>query len=150
MYSIENYELLLPNNSTKEINMTKDNNTNKIFKNLITCINMNFYNEEKIIDTDTLDLDKIYNILIDLQEKIQYNISYNVSEFALDLDYTEAVNPSMFKKNKYGLYNNSLENIIYSEINYFNDRLRFFHNEIDIIISMIRREGLHNNLLPQL
>ena len=90
----------------------------------MTVINMNFYNEEKIINIEDLDLKKIYKNLINLEESIPASIIYQVSSYALGLDSVDEVNASMFKKNKYGLYYNSLDNTIYNEVKAFNQKLR--------------------------
>ena len=107
---------------------------------------MNFYNEEKKIKVENLDLFKIKKNLNDLQEKIPHYIPYKIQEYAIDLDSEDSINPSIFKKNKYGLYFNSLDDCLYNEIIYFNKKLELFHNEINIIISMINGERLYNNL----
>ena len=146
VYSLEDYEYLLPSISKKEISQKKYDNSNKVFKNLMTVINMNFYNEEKIINIEDLDLKKIYKNLINLEESIPASIIYQVSSYALGLDSVDEVNTSMFKKNKYGLYYNSLDNTIYNEVKAFNQKLNVFHIQINLIISMITGERLYNNL----
>ena len=145
-FSSEDYEYLLPNISKSELNLKKYNNTDKIFKNIITAINMNYYNEEKVINNDNLDLKKIYKILNNLDENIPLSIIYQISEFSIGLDSAEEINPSMFKKNKYGLYFNSLDNTIYYEVRNFNKKLELFHIQIRLLLSMIKGEKFYNNL----
>ena len=107
---------------------------------------MNYYNEEKIINKDNLDLKNIYKILTNLEENIPSSIIYQISEYSIGLDSADEVKQSMFKKNKYGLYFNSLDNTIYNEVRNFNERLKFFHIQIRILLSMITGERLYNNL----
>ena len=146
IFSIEDYELILPNSSLSEINTKKYYNSNKIIKNLITAINMNYYNEEKNIEIDNLDLNKIYKHLIDLQENIPLSVVYQISEYTIGLDSVDEVNPSMFKKNKYGLFFNSLDNTIYNEVRLFNKKLELFHIQINLLKSMITGERIYSNL----
>ena len=146
MYSIEDYEYLLPTISPKEIVLKKYDNSNKVFKNLISAINMNYYDEEKIINIENLDLKKIYKYLVNLEETIPASIIYQASEYSLGLESVDEVNVSMFKKNKYGLYYNSLDNTIYNEVRVFNEKLYFLHIQINLISSMITGERIYNNL----
>ena len=145
LFSLEDYEYLLPNISPVEVHSKKYDNSNKVFKNLITTINMNYYNEEKQLNIEELDMNKIHTHLIDLQENIPLSIIYQISEYSLGLDSVDEVNASMFKKNKYGLFFNSLDNTIYYEVRDFNKKLEFFHIQINLLLSMLTGERLYNN-----
>ena len=144
-FSIEDFEELLPNITKGELNKRKYDNANKIFKNLITCINMNFYNEEKILNVHNFDLMKIKQNLGDLVEKIPFNIQYKIEEYNLDLGNANLIHPSLFKKNKYGFYFNYLDDSLYYEIIYLNNKLEYLHIQINLILSMINGERLYSN-----
>ena len=136
-FSLEDYENLLPNMSQNELYIKKFNHSNKVFKNIITAINMNYYNEPKILGEENLDLEKIYKYLVDLQQSIPFSIIYQISEYSLGLDSIDEVNPSMFKKNKYGLFYNSLDNTIFYEVRAFNSKLELFYIKVGLLMPMI-------------
>ena len=83
---------------------------------------------------------------MDLHESIPFSIIYQISEYSLGLDSVDEINPSMFKKNKYGLFYNSLDNTIFYEVREFNKKLEFFHIHINLLMSMITGERIYNNL----
>ena len=145
LFSMEDYEYLLPNTSPIEVRAKKYDNSNKVFQNLVTAINMNYNKEEKITNLEHLDLKKIKNHLIDLQENIPLSIIYQISEYSLGLDSVDEVNPSMFKKNKFGLFFNALDNTIYYEVRDFNKKLELFHIQVNFLLSMMTGERLYNN-----
>ena len=144
-FSIEEFEELLPDVSKEDLKKCQYDNANKIFKNLITCINMNYFNEEKIIKEQNFDLIRIKKNLEDLAENIPQNIQYKIEEYNLDLENVDSINPSLFKKNKYGFYFNYLDDSLYYEIIYFNKKLVYLHIQINLILSMINGERLYNN-----
>ena len=144
-FSIEEFEELLPDVTKEELKKSQYDNANKIFKNLITCINMNFFNEEKIIKVQDFDLIRIKKNLEDLAENIPQNIQYKIEGYNLDLENVNSINPSLFKKNKYGFYFNYLDDSLYYEIIYFNRKLEYLHIQIKLILTMINGERLYNN-----
>ena len=148
-FSIEEFEELLPDINKEELIKSQYDNANKIFKNLITSINMNFFNEKKIIKEQNFDLVKIKKNLEDLAENIPHNIQYKIEEYNLDLENVDLINPSFLKKNKYGFYFNYLDDSLYYEIIYFNRKLEYLHIQIKLILSMINGERLYNNFYYQ-
>ena len=144
-FSIEEFEELLPDITKEGLNKSQYDSANKIFKNLVTCINMNFFNEEKNINIQNFDLIRIKQNLEDLVENIPQNIQYKIEQYNLELENVDSINPTLFKKNKYGFYFNYLDDSLYYEIIYFNKKLEYLHIQITLILSMINGERLYNN-----
>ena len=118
----------------------------EVLKNFFNAINTNInnyeINSEKNYD---FNMNKIYQILLKLEENIPYDIPFMIKESGVELQIGEIINPSLFKKNKYGIYFNGLDESLYYELSLFNVKLRKIHREILNLIKMIKGEINYKN-----
>ena len=133
----EEYENLIPNQSIEELKEKNERYTDNIFNNIINVID---YSQEKsnINNPRTIDYEKMYIMLTKFKEMIPTFIQYLHQEDVVELENKEnEINPSLFKKNKYGLYFNALDESLLYEIINFNKKLETMHGELDILIGML-------------
>ena len=85
-------------NLDNQVNYAKE-----ILQNVYNVINTDFNisenNSEKKYD---FDMYKIHQLLLKIEENIPYDIPFMVKEGGVELQSGEIINPSLFKKNKYG------------------------------------------------
>ena len=140
IYSSKFENLMLLNNSNEFSNMQTQFG-NHILENMHNVINTNIINNKKKEEIKwNFNMTKINQILLKMDENIPYDIPYLIKENAVELENQEAINPALFKKNKYGLYFNGLDEILYYELIIFNKKLVKIHQEILNIINMIKGE----------
>ena len=126
--------------SQSEIIDNQINYGNQILQNLFNIMNTNINIGESISNNFVFNMDKIHQILLKFEENIPYDIPYLIKEGGVELQNGETINPSLFKKNKYGLYFNGLDESLYYELAIFNEKLIKIHNEISNIIRMAKGE----------
>ena len=145
IYSSKFENLMLLNNSD-EISNAQIKFGNGILENMYNVINTNIINNKHNEDRKwNFNMTKINQILLKMEENIPYDIPYLTKENAVELENQETINPALFKKNKYGLYFNGLDEILYYELILFNEKLVKIHYEISNIINMIKGELNYKN-----
>ena len=138
-YFYEIYENLLPTQSINEQKEKEVKYTYNIFNNIISVYqssNQNLeYTEKK---QEKINYMKIKQNLIKFKEYIPKKIQYIIQVDAMNLESNEnTINPSLFKKNRFGLYFNPIDESLLYEIIYFNKKLEHIQTELDILISML-------------
>ena len=137
------YENLKLINSLKENSENQIKFGNEILKNVYKVINsdITIINEEiKEQKNWNFNMNKIYQLLLKIQEDIPNEIPYLIRENSVDLENQDTINPSLFKKNKFGIYFNALDESLLYELTLFNKKLVKIHQEILNIINMIKGE----------
>ena len=160
IYSSKFENLMLINNSDEISNM-QIKFGNHILEKMYNVINTNIINNKNTEERKwNFNMKKINQILLKMDENIPYDIPYLTKENAVELENQETINPTLFKKNKYGLYFNGLDEILFYELILFNKKLVKIHHEISNIINMIKGEynykkeffdifnELNNNCVP--
>ena len=113
----------------------------EIINTLFNVLNTNINNSEiKKKQNFEFNMDRIHKILLKMEENIPYEIPYILKEGGIELQSGETINPSLFKKNKYGIYHNGLDEILYYELSLFNKKLVLVHKEISNITRMLKGE----------
>ena len=140
--NIENLKII---NSLSE-NMDNQNQYgSEIFQKIYSIINNNITKEIELEKNYKFNMNKIMQILLKLEENIPCEIPYIVKENAIDLENSDNINPSLFKKNKFGIYYNGLDESLYYEISLFNKKLNQFHQELYYIMNMIKGKFKYKN-----
>ena len=140
--NIENLKII---NSLSE-NMDNQNQYgSEIFQKIYSIINNNINKEIELEKNYKFNMNKIMQILLKLEENIPCEIPYIVKENAIDLENSDNINPSLFKKNKFGIYYNGLDESLYYEISLFNKKLNQFHQELYYIMNMIKGKFNYKN-----
>ena len=134
----EEFSTLLIYNSNIEENENQLINGEQIYENIINVIN----NNSKIINESKnslikLDMKFIKKYLAKLEENIPKDIPYIIEANTIELENIDVINASLFKKNKYGIYFNCLDESLYYEISLLNNKLDEIHKQISIIKNMI-------------
>ena len=137
-----NFENILLVNDSIEISNMEIQFGNQILENIYNVLNTNIINNNKINEERkwNFNMSKINQLLLKMDENIPYDIPYLVKENAVELDNQEAIDPSLFKKNKYGIYNNGLDEILNYELVLFNKKLAKIHQDISNIKNIIKGE----------
>ena len=134
----EEYENILPSQSVEKLKSKSEKYTENLFNNIVSVTDYNQDIEIPIKYSKETDYNKIYKTLTELREIIPENIPYLHREDIIDLEGKEnEINAALFKKNKFGLYFNSLDEILLYEIVDFNKRLDEFNKEIKILLGML-------------
>ena len=140
------YDNLLIYQSKIEQNEKKLKYGNDIYENIINIIDKSaIQNNEPKDFMIKFDMRKINNYLIKIEEKIPFEIPYIIQENQIELENTQTINPSLFKKNKFGIYFNSLDESLYYEINLLNTKLDIIHKEKTNLMNMIKGKINYNN-----
>ena len=137
-----NFENIMLVNDSIEISNMEIQFGNQILENMYNVLNTNIINNNKINEERkwNFNMSKINQLLLKMDENIPYEIPYLVKENAVELDNQEAIDPSLFKKNKYGIYNNGLDEILSYELVLFNKKLAKIHQDISNIKNIIKGE----------
>ena len=134
----EEYESLLPSQSIEELKSKNEKYTENIFNNIISITDYNQDIEVLLKNTKEYDYNKIYNMLCKFKESIPENIQYLHREDIIELEDKEnEINQALFKKNKFGLYFNSFDEVLLYEITNFNKKLSDLNRELNILIGML-------------
>ena len=134
----EEYENILPSQSIETLKSKSEKYTENIFNNIISVTDYNQDIEAPIKYTKETDYSKIYSTLTNLREIIPENIPYLHREDIIELEGNEnEINAALFKKNKFGLYFNPLDEILLYEIVQFNQRLEEFNKELNILLGQL-------------
>ena len=142
----QEYDNLLIDLSKREINERQLKYGNDVYENIINIIDKKDINN-KVSNNKMIkfDLKKIYEYLIKMEESIPIEIPYIIQDNLIELENTETINQSLFKKNKFGIYFNCLDESLYYEIKLLNDKINEVHKEITNIINMIKGKTNYNN-----
>ena len=142
----DEFESLVPNQSVVEQKEKQEKYTDNIFNNVISVIDYNHEIENVNKYMKEIDYSKIYLMLMKFREMIPTNIQYIHEEDAINLENKEnEINSSLFKKNKYGLYFNPIDESLLYEIISFNKGLEFMHRELGLIIGMLEGSCSYDN-----
>ena len=144
LYSNQDYESLIPNKTKEEKEQIQINNITNIMNNFVYLLKGQLNKEserEKIVN---FNIKKIHNNILKLHEKLPEKIKYLYNYDNPNSEENEIIDPSLFKCNKFGFYNNSLDESLLFEIKYYNNYLSFLDNEILIILNMTNG-NLHYN-----
>jgi len=140
IYSSKFESCMIANSEIENID-NQANYAKEILQNVYNVINTDFNisenNSEKKYD---FDMYKIHQLLLKIEENIPYDIPFMIKEGGVELQSGETINPSLFKKNKYGIYFNGLDESLYYELSLFNKKLTEIHREISNLIKMIKGE----------
>ena len=140
----EDYDKLLLNILNKQFNGKKLNYGNDIYENIIKVIDKEVNDKNNLNNLiKNFDMKKIYDYLLKLEENIPMNISYKLADNIIKFENIET-NPSLFRKNRFGVYFNFLDESLLYEINFLNDKINSLHNEITIFKNMIKGELNYN------
>ena len=115
-----------------------------IYENIINIIDKKYITELNDLMTP-FNMKKINNYLLKLESEIPMDIPYVIQDNQIDLENTQTICPSLFKKNRFGIYFNCLDESLYFEINLLNNKIKEFHKEIANIIKMIQGKINYNN-----
>ena len=112
-----------------------------ILKNMFNVINTNIIENKINVENDwNFNMNKIKQILLKMEENIPYDLPYLIRENSVELENQDSINPSLFKKNKYGIYFNCLDESLYYELYILNKKLGQMHHEILNLLNMINGE----------
>ena len=134
----EEFNSLIKNLFKDEENKNQIINGKEIYENIINIINKN----SKIINEPKnplikFDLKQIKKYLLKLEDNIPKDIPYILENDKIELENINTINTSLFKKNKFGIYFNGLDESLYYEICLLNRRLDEIHRHLSIINNMI-------------
>ena len=144
IYSHE-YDNLLIYQSKIEKNEKQLKYANEIYENIINIIDKNAIKKDEPKNLMVkFDFKKIKKYLLKLEEKIPMEIPYIIQDNQIELENTQTINQSLFKKNKFGIYFNSLDESLYYEIKLLNEKIDNIHKEKTNIMNMITGKIYYN------
>ena len=135
----ENFNLEI--SEMEKIN-NKLNYGNEILQNLFNVINVNINNNDNnnIEIKYDFNMNKMLQVLSKLEENIPYEIPFLIKEGGIELQNEGEINPALFKKNKYGIYFNGLDESLFYELSLFNKKLTKIHQEISNLTKIVKGE----------
>ena len=145
----EDYEKLLINESESELGEKIGMYKNNIFLNLVKIFEGYGLDKNEKNEDGNFDMNKIYQSLLGLQEKVPENVRYFLDENNAEIESNNDINQALFKKNKFGIYYNSFDEILFYEIVLLNKKLYKFHHNLNIVVDMIQGKiNLTNTYYP--
>ena len=138
-YKFENFNL---ERTEKEKINNQLSYGNEILQNLFNVINLGINNNDKENSEMkyNFNMNKMLQVLLKMEENIPYDIPFLIKEGGIELQNEGEINPFLFKKNKYGIYFNGLDESLYYELSLFNKKLVKIHQEISNLIKIVKGE----------